>query len=464
VLVNDIHSRLNPTEVARVVEVDSVEALQSAVRAASAEGSTIAISGGRHAMGGQQFASGGVLVDTRNMDRVVDLDTGAGLIEVEAGIQWPALVAFLASERAESPTSWGIAQKQTGADRFTIGGSISANGHGRGLAMAPMSADVLSLRLVTPDANVVECSRAENAELFRLVLGGYGLFGAIATVTLRLAPRIKLERVVELLDVGELQAAFDARIAAGFLYGDFQFAIDAASPQFLRRGVFSCYRPADPDRPIASDQRALTREDWQRLLMLAHTDKSRAFDAYARHYASTSGQLYWSDLHQLGDYTDGYHEVLDQALRARHPATEMIGELYVPRDLLADFMSAAADGLRGMGSDVIYGTIRLVEPDEDTFLPWATQRLACAIFNIHTVHTEAGIAGSVDAFRHLIDLAIERGGSYFLTYHRWATREQVLACYPQMPELVRRKRIHDPDELFMSDWYTHQVALVDGQA
>jgi hypothetical protein len=34
--------------------------------------------------------------------------------------------------------------------------------------------------------------------------------------------------------------------------------------------------------------------------------------------------------------------------------------------------------------------------------------------------------------RRLVDRAIEQGGSYFLAYHRWATRAQVKVCYPRM--------------------------------
>jgi hypothetical protein len=55
----------------------------------------------------------------------------------------------------------------------------------------------------------------------------------------------------------------------------------------------------------------------------------------------------------------------------------------------------------------------------------------------------------------LIDHAIVRGGSYFLTYHRWATAEQVEACYPQFRKFLARKLAHDPEERFQSDWYRH---------
>ncbi|UUZ53494.1 hypothetical protein LP419_32650 [Massilia sp. H-1] len=101
----------------------------------------------------------------------------------------------------------------------------------------------------------------------------------------------------------------------------------------------------------------------------------------------------------------------------------MIGEIYVPRALV-DFMGAAAADFRLHGVDLIYGTIRLIERDDESFLPWARQDYACVIFNLHTRHTEAGIEATMQAFRRLIDLATARGGSYYLTYSKAATIAQ----------------------------------------
>ncbi len=456
-IVNDIHSRLNPTRPGRLVPVSSLDGLRTTVT--DARGGRISVAGGRHAMGGQQFTSGGTVLDTRGMCRVLNFDQQRGLVEVEAGIQWPGLVDYLLATQRGRREQWSIAQKQTGANYFTIGGSVSANCHGRGLTMAPIVTDVESLRLVLADGSIVTCSRQQNSKLFSLVVGGYGLFGAIYSVTLRLARREKLQRAVEVITVRELLDALPERISAGFRYGDFQFAIDPDSSDFLDRGVFSCYQPVDCDRHIPDSQRALRSEDWQTLLALAHTDKSRAFDTYARHYLATSGQLYWSDTHQLAVYLDDYHDALDHRLGAQQPGTEMISELYVPRRWLADFMAAAADELRRGRADLIYGTVRFIEPDEETYLAWARQDYACIVFNLHTPHTEAGVHRSATAFRRLIDLAIERDGSYYLTYHRWADAEQLLACYPQFADFLALKRQHDPDELFHSDWYQHHRAL-----
>src|SRR2546425_10868674 len=54
-VVNDIHSQLNPTRVDRIVRGQSLEELRSVIRDSRSEQKAISISGGRHAMGGQQF-------------------------------------------------------------------------------------------------------------------------------------------------------------------------------------------------------------------------------------------------------------------------------------------------------------------------------------------------------------------------------------------------------------------------
>ena len=456
--VNDIHSKLNESFVVDVVPVDSLEGIRSALDRAERERLPLAIAGGRHAMGGQQFCAGGLVLDTRPLARVVAFDAESGTIEVEAGMQWPELLAFLRSEQAGTGPPWAFRQKQTGADRLSIGGAISANVHGRVLTGPPIVGDVERVTLVDATGDLRTCSRTENAELFSLAIGGYGLFGVIYSVTIRLEPRRVLERVVEVRSIEGLIEAFDERIRAGFLYGDFQFAIDPSSSDFLRQGIFSCYRPVEGLPEIPAGQRALSLDDWRRLLALAHEDKGQAWERYSSHYLATTGQLYESDAHQFAEYVDDYHLWLDER-SGTGPATEMITEIYVPRDRLDDFAAEIAEDFRTNEVDVIYGTIRLIDRDEESFLAWAREPWACTIFNLHLSHTPEEVQRSAAAFRRLIDMAARRGGSYFLTYHRWARRDQIEACYPQFGDFLAEKERRDPAGRFQSDWYRHHVEL-----
>jgi len=403
-------------------------------------------------MGGQQFGKGTVLVDMRGSAKLLKFDREAGTLEVEAGAFWPDVIAAYLQVQENDKQPWGIAQKQTGADRLTIGGTLAANAHGRGLTMKPFINDIESFQLVNADGNVLTCSRKENVELFRLAVGGYGLFGIVSSVTLRLIPRQKIKRIVEVRKINGLMRAFEDRIRNGFLYGDFQFSVDKKSDDFLRKGVFSCYHPVDPATPVPEKQRELSDENWRTLLYLAHTDQNQAFKRYADYYLSTNRQIYWSDTHQLSIYPENYHLEIDRRLHSK-PSAEIITEIDVPREELESFLAEVREDFQRNNVELIYGTIRLIQKDDESFLPWANQPYACTIFNLHTVRTPEGLEHSADAFRRLIDMAVRRNGNYYLTYHRDATREQVLACYPNFPEFLRLKRKHDPDERFQSDWY-----------
>ena len=56
--------------------------------------------------------------------------------------------------QAGSSRSWGIIQKQTGADRLCLGGALAANAHGRGLRYAPLVADVEAFTLVDAEGEL----------------------------------------------------------------------------------------------------------------------------------------------------------------------------------------------------------------------------------------------------------------------------------------------------------------------
>ena len=460
---NDVHSKLNPTRVARVLHPQSEAEVSEAIALARKLGLSVSICGARHAMGGQQFGEGSLLLDLSCFTEIHPVDRDRGVVEVGAGVKWPELIAGLHAQQVGGEEVWSIRQKQTGADDLTLGGALAANIHGRGLMMRPIIEDVEAFTLIDANADSRRCSRTENAELFGMVIGGYGCFGVVTSVALRLVPRRKLERLVEVITVDQVIPLLEDRIAEGCLYGDFQFSIDERSNDFLSRGVLSCYRPVDSATPMPASRNELGADDWKELIRLAHQDRAKVFQVYSEFYLSTQGALYWSDTHQLSVYLDDYHEELDHECRSKTPASEMISELYVPREHLPAFMKEAAVLLRYCGVPVIYGTVRLIQRDDESFLAWAREDFACIIFNLHTEHTKDGVARSSSAFRALIDLALSFGGSYFLTYHRWARRDQIEHAHPKFEAFLEAKDHHDPTHVFQSNWWRYYRDLFADQ-
>jgi len=379
------------------------------------------------------------------MNAVLAFDQARGRITVESGTDWRRLIAVTRA----LPGSWSIIQKQTGADSMTLGGSLAVNAHGRGLDLPPLSAQVESFALIGPDGSRRHCSRTENADLFALVIGGYGMFGIVESLTLRLQKRFHVRRRVEVRTSDGLMEALMARRDAGCRFGDFQFALDPDGDDFLHRGVFACYEPTSEG--LSDAPRELGEDGFRRLLMLAHLDKRKAFEHYAAHYLATDGQIYESDTHQLMPYPVGYHDAIDA--RVGGCGSEMITELSVPRERFAEFLPLLRAELRASGANPIYSTVRIVEPDEDSFLTWAREPLACVILNLHVDHSSAGLAAARRQFRGLIDCALARGGTFYLPYHRWATGEQLRAGHPSIDEFVAEKHARDPSSRFVSDWF-----------
>jgi FAD/FMN-containing dehydrogenase len=138
----------------------------------------------------------------------------------------------------------------------------------------------------------------------------------------------------------------------------------------------------------------------------------------------------------------------------------VIGEQYVPPDRITEFLDRARVVLRESGVENIYGTIRAIRRDKTSFLPWASRDFACVIFNLRTPHTAEGIERTHEAFRSLNDVSLELGGSFYLTYHRAATADQVNRAYPRFRDFLAMKKRLDPQGVFQSDWYRHYRRLV----
>lgn len=468
-LLNDVHSALNPVRVAQIIRPTSIAQVQDAIALANQSGRAISQSGGRHAMGSQQFAHEALHLDMTAMCQVISADNELGLLHIEAGATWPIIMQATESMRSvalPSQTQWAIRQKQTGVDEVTLAGSVAANAHGRGLLMQPLVDDIEDLTLVDAKGEVQRCSRTENAELFSLVVGGYGLFGVVVSATLRLVPRQQVQRLVDVIDLRDAMNAVQRRVDQGCTYGDFQFVIDPTDESFLTRGVFACYKPVGQVvAPAQNGHADLTQDAWLKLLKLAHDDKAMAFKLYTQHYVGTHGNVYWADSMQLSTYIPSYAEILEQSRSAQNTdealpkETLVIGEHYVPREHIATFMERSREVLLANQAEVIYGTIRSILRDSTTFLPWAKDDYACVIFNLRTLHTEAGKLRTANAFRGLMDAALNLGGNFFLTYHRYASQAQILQAYPQMPQFLAKKQAFDPNERFQSDWYRFYRAM-----
>jgi FAD/FMN-containing dehydrogenase len=442
----DDASRLNLTAVREVWDVpaDPVEAerqLAALLRRARADGLKVSIAGARHSMGGHTISPDGIVVNMLPFDRT-EVDPDAGLLRVGAGARWSQVVPVL------NDAGYSVGVMQSNND-FSVGGSLSVNCHGWQHNRPPIASTVHSFRLMNADGEVVRCSRTENAELFSLALGGYGLFGIILEAELRVVPNERYQADVEVVPVERYVARFHEKVddTAGMVYG--RLCVSPDGP-YLREAILTVFRkapcpPADIP-PLSADPSALRRA------------------VYRSQIGSPAGkQLRWKAERQLGDGLRKDFVSRNQLLNGgsalyreqNADRTDVLHEYFIPEAQFAEFLDQA--GLiipRHSAADLLNVTVRNVHEDRDTVLRYADQRMFSLVMLFNQERTAAVEAAMEALSRELIGAALACGGRYYLPYRLHATPEQFRRAYPQADTFFAKKRQYDPDELFQNQFYT----------
>jgi FAD/FMN-containing dehydrogenase len=156
--------------------------------------------------------------------------------------------------------------------------------------------------MVTPDESTRGCDRKHDKELFSLAVGGYGLFGVITAVGLRLVPRRKVRRRVETRTIAEVAALIERRTKAGAPFGYFQYSIDETSPDFLRTGMLTTYENVAAETALGAESTDIDVHLLTALLELAHKDRGLGVRRAPSWSWLRDGNVEWSDLHQLATY------------------------------------------------------------------------------------------------------------------------------------------------------------------
>ncbi len=173
--VNDA-SHLNKTAVYGVVRITSEDDIRNALQFARDHKLKVTCAGQQHSMGGQTFTRDGLVLDLRDFNRI-RLDKEHKTVNLQSGVRWWQLQQLLDAEGLSVKSMQSI-------NIFSVGGTLSINAHGIDPTPGPIAPTVRSMRVMLSDGSIVQGSPMENTELFRHVLGGYGLFGVILDVDL----------------------------------------------------------------------------------------------------------------------------------------------------------------------------------------------------------------------------------------------------------------------------------------
>ena len=166
--------------VSRSVCPTSVEELTQVFAAARNEGLSVSFRGAGRSYGDASLNTGQLAIDGRGMRRILSFDAATGMVEAEGGASIEDVW------RRTLPEGWWP-PVVPGTMFPTMAGCVGMNIHGKNcFKVGPFGDHVLELDLLTASGELQTLSREREPELFRAVIAGLGLFGAVTRVKLKL--------------------------------------------------------------------------------------------------------------------------------------------------------------------------------------------------------------------------------------------------------------------------------------
>ena len=164
--------------------------------------------GGSGLMGGAITLRPGIVLDTRAMNRVLEIDKEAFTVRAQTGVVLESLENRLNQDDlmlGHDPWTLPVA---------TVGGAISTNSLGyRGGKYGSMGDEVLGLEVVIPNGEILTTRAVPKSStgisLNRLFIGGEGCFGVITEATLRVFP-LPEARSLRAVRFTSFEAGFEA--------------------------------------------------------------------------------------------------------------------------------------------------------------------------------------------------------------------------------------------------------------
>jgi FAD/FMN-containing dehydrogenase len=437
-------SHLNETAIDTIVKVASkpeaaIYQLAELIKTAAASGKKISIAGAQHSMGGHTIYPGAMLIDMKSFNWM-QLDSANNILTVGSGARWSEIIPYL-DQYGKS-----VAVMQSN-NSFSVGGSISVNCHGWQPNTPPIASTVESFRLINAKGEILNCNRQENKELFSLVLGGYGLFGVIMDVKLRVVDN-KMYRlnqyVINSNDyIKKYDELVDGQTNIGMVYG----RININPKNFMEEAMLSVFTTDSQAiiKPLEKAGYSGIRRQVFRGSANSNYGKNLRWRAEKLGAKFISGKKFSRNalinegVEVFQNTTPGY--------------TDILHEYFIPRDSVVRFIEILRKVVPQYKTDLLNITLRNVEKDEDSYLCYAQEEVFGFVMLYYQPKTAEGEEAMKALTQRLIDEAITLRGKYYLPYRLHATKEQLYRAYPAANNFFELKRKYDSTELFRNLFY-----------
>jgi FAD/FMN-containing dehydrogenase len=449
--VNDA-SHLNKTAVYGVVRVADEDDIRNALQYARDHNLKVTCAGQQHSMGGQTFTHGGLVLDLRNFNHI-RLDKEHKIVNLQSGARWWQLQQLLDKEGLSVKSMQSI-------NIFSVGGTLSINAHGIDPMPGPIAPTVRSLHVMLSNGVITSASPTENTELFRHVLGGYGLFGVILDVDLDVVDNEMYNRKTVYMNYKDFPKYYEANVEnnkdMGLVFG----RLSVAPQSYLRETAVHSYtkspfegtlpplKPASHDaldRFIINFSKTGNVGRWTRWTLEKYAEP-HLHDCITRNQAMNQKEACLVSRNE---------EMYDDMayLKNRLPDTDILQEYFIPYNRMPEFVDGLRNVVRRNHANLLNVTIRTVHKDTITALPYAKENMFAFVlyFNVRFNTRDNQILQQTTS--DLVDVAQQAGGTYYLPYQLFYSKEQLRKCYPEITDFFATKKKYDPIGLFSNEFF-----------
>ncbi|UKB80975.1 FAD-dependent oxidoreductase [Chryseobacterium sp. MEBOG07] len=440
-------SQLNLTKIDTLIKVPASKAeienqLRQILKYAKEKHLKISIAGAQHSMGGHTIYPDGILLNMLPYKHM-ELDEKTNILTIGSGALWEDAIKYL-DKHGKS-----IAVMQAFSS-FSVGGSMSVNGHGWQKNLPPISSSVVSFSLMDQSGKILNCSREENPELFKLVIGGYGLFGIILDVKLKVVDNLALQYKYVRLSSDHYTDYYKKFISenpnVNLVFGRLRIS----DKHFLEEATINYFEKADEKPlplPLQNAKNAETKRLVFRSTVNSEYGKRLRWDLETGMNKMTKDAVY-SRNELLNDHVS--------LIENKDPnSTDLLQEYFIPDRNFNQFIKDIKPVLRNSGLDLLNITIRAVNKDEDSYMNYAREHVFGFVLLFNQKKTEKQEKAMKVLTNKLVDITLKNEGTFYLPYRLHIDREKMRKVYPQAESFFEMKRKYDPQELFDNKFYQH---------
>jgi FAD/FMN-containing dehydrogenase len=362
-------------------------------------------------------------------------------ITVESGATWKQIQTELGKHNR-------AVRVMQDSNIFSVGGSLALNVHGKDPRFGSLIESINYFKIINAEGQEITCSRKENSELFRAVIGGMGLFGVITEVNLKTDENSTYQYTVIHTPVREMIPFMEEQIKRQNLEMiEAQMSIDKSN--FLDEAQIYYFDKVKTNSEL-QDNVSGENSIWLRKLVYR---TSRITDL--------GKQFRWFMQKQVGSSLDPQQLTRNSGMAAPFrtlelndsQTTDILQEYFIPVSQVNKFLDDYKTMLHSNKMQLINVTVRKVKLDREALVSYATEDMYAFVSYYRITKERTGYEQMSKFTQQIMENLNQINGKLYLAYKGYYTKKQLYRMYPNLNQLFALKRKYDPQALFYNQWY-----------